>query len=141
MNFYVVNSCVTIIQVKLQDISSTQCLVFRVLIQLLSPVWLFATPWTAAHQAPLFSTISWSLLKFMSIESVIPSNHLFLCRPLLLPPSIFPSIRVSSNESALCIWWLKYQEMSFLPFYTVHGVLKVFIYLNSFSCSLTLPAL
>ena len=62
----------------------------------------FATPWTAAHQAPL-SIISQSLLKLMSIKSVMPSNHLVLCHPLLLPPAIFPSIKVFSDESALCI--------------------------------------
>ena len=71
------------------------------------------TPWTAAHQASLFFTISWSLLKLTSIESVMPSNHLILCRPLLLLPSIFPSIRVFSNESALCIRWPKYWSFSF----------------------------
>ena len=68
--------------------------------QLLSPVWLFVTPWTAARQAPLSITNSWSSLKLMSIESVMPSNHLILCRPLLLLPSIFPSTRVFSNEVA-----------------------------------------
>ena len=67
----------------------------------------FANPWTAARQASLSFTISWSLLKLMSIESVMPSNHLILCHPLLLP-SIFPSIRVFSNESALPIRWPKY---------------------------------
>ena len=71
--------------------------------QSLSHVQLFATPWTAARQASLSITNSWSLLKFISIESVMPSNHLTLCSPLLLLPSIFPSIRVFSNESALCI--------------------------------------
>ena len=70
-------------------------------IQSLSRIWLFVIPWTAAHQASLSFTISWSLLKLMSIESVMPSNHLILCHPLLLLPSIFPSIRVFSNESAL----------------------------------------
>ena len=70
-------------------------------------------PWTAAHQASLSFTISWSLLKFMSIKSIIPSNHLILCCPLLLPPSIFPSIRVFSNESVLCIRWPKYWCFSF----------------------------
>ena len=65
---------------------------------LLSHVYLFATPWTVAHQAPLFSTISWNLLKFMSIESVMLSNHLMLCHLLILLPSIFPSMRVFSNE-------------------------------------------
>ena len=69
--------------------------------QLLSHVWLFATPWTAAHQASLSITISQSLLKLMSIMSVMPSNHLILCCPLLLLPSIFPSIRVFSNKSVL----------------------------------------
>ena len=73
---------------------------------------LFATPWTAC-QASLSVTNSWSLLKLMSIESVIPSNHLILCRPLLLPPSVFPNIRVFSNESALHIMWPKYRSFSF----------------------------
>ena len=82
-------------------------------IQSLSPVWLFETPWTAAHQASLSITNSRSLLKLMSIELVIPSNHLILCRPLLLPPSIFPSIRVFSNESVLRIRWPKYWSFSF----------------------------
>ena len=82
-------------------------------VQLLSCVRLFATPWTAAHQASLSITNSRSLLKLMSIESVMPSNHLILCRPLLLSPSIFPSIRLFSNESALCIRWPKYWSFSF----------------------------
>ena len=81
-------------------------------VQSLSRVLLFATPWTAAHQASLSITNSWSLLKLMSIESVMPSNHLILCCPLLLP-SIFPSIRVFSNESALRIRWPKYWCFSF----------------------------
>ena len=72
-------------------------------VQSLCHVWLFESPWTAAHQASLSFTISWSLLKLMSIELVIPSNHLILCHPLFLLPSIFPSIRVFSNESAFCI--------------------------------------
>ena len=72
-------------------------------VQSLSRVWLFVTPWTAAHQASLSITNSQSLLKLMSIKSVMPSNHLILCRPLLLPPSIFPSTRVFSSESALHI--------------------------------------
>ena len=76
-------------------------------VQSLSHVRLFATPWTAAHQASLSITNSWSLCKLMSIESVMPSNHRILCRPLLLPPSIFPSIRVFSNESVLHIRWPK----------------------------------
>ena len=81
--------------------------------QLLSHVWLFVTSGTAAWQASLSNTNSWSLLKFMSIELVMPSNHLILCRPLLLLPSIFPSIRVFSNESVLCIRWPKYWIFSF----------------------------
>ena len=82
-------------------------------VQPLSPVRLFATPWTAACQASLSTTNSRSLLKLMFIESVMPSNHLILCRPLLLPPSIFPRIRVFSNESVLCIRWPKYWSFSF----------------------------
>ena len=73
----------------------------------------FVTPWTVAHQASLSIVNSWSLLKLMSIESVMPSNHLILCRPLLLPPSIFPSIRVFSNESVLHIRWPKYWSFCF----------------------------
>ena len=82
-------------------------------VQSLSSVWLFAIPWTAARQASLSITNSHSLLKLMSIESVMPSNHLILCQPLLLPASIFPSIRVFSNESVLCIRWPKYGSFSF----------------------------
>ena len=76
-------------------------------------VQLFATPWTVARQASLSSTISQSLLKLMSIELVMPLNYLILCQPLLLLPSISPSIRVFSNESALCISWPKYWSFSF----------------------------
>ena len=82
-------------------------------VQLLSRVRLFVTPWTAVHQAPLSLTNSQSLLKLMSIESVIPSNHLILCHPLLLPPSIIPSIRIFPNESVLHIKWPKYWSFSF----------------------------
>ena len=82
-------------------------------VQSLSCVWLFVIPWTAACQASLFITNSWSLPKLMCIELVIPSNHLILCYPLLLLPSIFPSIRVFSNELALCIRWPKYWSFSF----------------------------
>ena len=82
-------------------------------IQSLSPVWLFSTPWTAACQASLSTTSFWSILKLMSIKSVTPSNHLILCRPLLLPPSIFSSIRIFSNESVLRIRWPKYWSLSF----------------------------
>ena len=81
-------------------------------VHLLSCVWLFATPWSAAHQASLSITNSWSLLKLMSIELVIPSNHFILCHPLLLLPSIFSSIRVFSNESVLHIRWPKYRSFS-----------------------------
>ena len=79
-----------------------------VVVQLPSDVWLFTTPWTAVYQASLFFTISWSLPKFVSTESVMPSNHLILCCPLLLLPSIFPRIRVFFNESVLCIRCPKY---------------------------------
>ena len=81
-------------------------------VQSLSCVWLFATPWTATLQASLSFTVSQSLLKLMSIESVMPPKHLILCHPLL-QPSIFPSISVFSNESALCIKWPKYWSFSF----------------------------
>ena len=81
--------------------------------QSFSHVQLFATPWTAAHQASLSITNFWSLLKLISIESVMPCNHLILCHPLLLPPSIFPSIRVFSNKSVLRIRWPKYWSFSF----------------------------
>ena len=82
-------------------------------VQSLSHVRLFVTPWTMARQASLPITNSQSLLKLMSIESVMPSNHLILCRPLFLLPSVFPSIRVFSNESALCFRWPKYWSFSF----------------------------
>ena len=82
-------------------------------VQLLSHVWLFATPRTAAHQGSLSITNSWSLLKLMSIELVISSNHLILCHPLLLLLSIFPSIRVFSHKSVLHIRWPKYWSFSF----------------------------
>ena len=111
-------------------------------VQSLSCVQLFATPWTAAHQASLSITNFQSLLKLMSIESVMPSSHLILFCPLLLPPSIFSSIRVFSNESVLCIRWPKYWSFSFsispsseysglisfrtdwFDFLVVHGTLK-----------------
>ena len=82
-------------------------------VQSLSHVQLFVTTWTAALQASLSITNSWSLLKLMSIESVMPSNHFILCHPLLLLPSILPSIRVFSNESTLCIRWPEYWSFSF----------------------------
>ena len=84
----------------------------NVVVQLLSHIQLFVTPWTAACQEASRSFTIWSLLKLMSIESVMPSNHLVLCRPLLLP-SVFPSVREFSNESVLCIRWSKYWSFSF----------------------------
>ena len=84
-----------------------------VIVQFLSHVQLFATPWSAAHLSPLSSAISWSLLKFISMQSLMLSNHLILCHPLLLLPSIFSSIRVFSSESALLIRWPKYWSFSF----------------------------
>ena len=111
-------------------------------VQLLSRVWLLATPWTVARQSSLSINNSQSLFKLMSIESVMPSNHLILCHPLLLLPSIFPTIRVFSIESVLCIRWLKYWSfnlsispsnehpglisfrMDWLDLLTVQGTLK-----------------
>ena len=106
-----------------------------------SRVWLFATPWTAVRQASLSITNSQSLPKLMSIESVMPSNHLILCRPLLLLPSIFLSIRVFSNESALHIRWPKYWSFNFnmswdlsyhavernyvLPKFLIHNIMNI----------------
>ena len=94
------------------EVSTTTLKVFSS-VQLLCCVRLFATPWTAVCQASLSNTNSQALLKLMSIKSVMPSNHLTLCYPLLLLPSIFPSIRVFSNKSALCIRWSKYWSSSF----------------------------
>ena len=112
------------------------------------------TPWTAARQASLSITNSRSLLKFMSVASVMPSNHLILCRPLLLLPSICPSIRVFSNESALCIRWPKYWSFSFnispsneysglisfrmdwLDLLAVHGTLKSLLQHHSSKASI-----
>ena len=82
-------------------------------VQSLSWIWLFAAPWTVAHQAPLSSTISHSLLKFMSIELVMLPSHLILGHPLYFLPSAFPSIRIFSKELVLCISWLKYWSFSF----------------------------
>ena len=111
-------------------------------VQSLSCVRLFVTPWTTAHQASLSITNSWSSLRLTSIESMMPSSHLILCHPLLLLPSIFPSIRVFSNESVLRIRWSKYWSFSFsispsneysglisfridwFDFFTVQGTLK-----------------
>ena len=95
----------------LHSLSSIYCLFSSV--QLLSRVRIFVTPWNAAHQAFLFITNSWSLLKLMYIDSLMPSNHLILCHTLLLLPSVFPSIRVFSSESVLIIRWPKYWSFSF----------------------------
>ena len=90
-----------------------ECLVWFRSVQSLSHVWLFATPWTTAQQASLSITNSWSLPKLMSIELVMPSNHLILCLPLLLLPPIPPSIRVFFNQSTLHMRWPKYWNFSF----------------------------
>ena len=84
------------------------------IVQTLSRVWLFATPWAAAHQGSL-PTVSQSWLKLMSIESMMPSNHLILCHPLLLLPSVFPSIRIFSKELAYCIRWPRYWNFNISP--------------------------
>ena len=113
-------------------------------VQLLSRIWLFVTPWTAARQTSLFTTNSWSLLKLMSIESVMPSNHLILCHPLLLLPSIFPSIRVFFNESVLHIRWPKYWIFSFStsPSNEYSGLISFRIdWLDHFSVQETLKSL
>ena len=93
-------------------------------VQSLSRVWLFVTPWAAALQASLSITNSWSLLKLTSIESVMPSNHLILCPPLVLLPSIFPSIRIFFNESVLCIRWPKYWNFSISPSNEYSGLIS-----------------
>ena len=89
------------------------CVCIFAVVQSLSHVQFFVTPWTAACQASLSFTISWSLLNLISLESTLPSNHLILYHPLLLLPSIFPSIRDFSNESVVCIWWPNYWSFSF----------------------------
>ena len=116
-------------------------------VQSLSRVQLFATPWIAACQASLFITNSWSLLKLMSTELVMPSNHLILCRPLLLRPSIFPSMRVFSNESVLRIRWPKYWsfnlnispsiEFSGLISLTISNQLYSSIKFKNFKCTIS----
>ena len=92
-------------------------------VQLLSHVQLFVTPWTVAGQASLSFTISQSLFKLMSIEPMILSNHLILCHPLLLLPSIFPNIKVFSNESAVCIRWPVYWNFTIRPFSEYSGLI------------------
>ena len=98
---------------KLERLNEVELFIQFSSVRSLSHVQLFATPWTAACQASLSVTNSWSLLKLISIESVMPSNHLILCCPLLLLPSIFPSIEVFSSESVLHIRWPKYCHFSF----------------------------
>ena len=102
-----------VVGVGLRDLSCLTTFLFCVAVQSLSCVWLFATPQTAAHQASLSYTISWSLFKLISIESVMPCNHLTLCHPYLFLPSIFPSIRGFSNESVLRIRCPKCWSFSF----------------------------
>ena len=130
---------------KAKSKSTVQCHIATV-VQSLSHVWHLATPQTAACQASSFFTISWSLLKLMSIELVMPSNHLILCHPLLLLPSIFPSLRVFSNESVLHkVLELQLQHQSFnecsrlislridwFDFFTVQGTLKSLLQLLQF---------
>ena len=96
----------------------------HVVVQSLSPVWLFGTPWTAACQASLSFTVSWSLLKLMSINSVMPSDHLILCHPLFLLLSIFPSVRVFSIESAVHIRWPQYWNFSISPSNEYSGLIS-----------------
>ena len=111
MNFHNVNLAIQQhVNLKMPTISCQQ---FTCLSQSGSCVQIFATPWNEACQASLSITNSWSLLKLKSIELVMPSNHLILCHPLLLLPSLFPSIRVFSSESVLCIRWPKYWSFSF----------------------------
>ena len=111
----IVPTCICVYNRFTETVTSKTAIFFSSLhwVQLLSHVWLLVTPWTAAQLASLSITNSWSLFKLMSIESVMPSNHLILCHPLLLQPPISPSIRVFSNESALPIRWPKYWSFSF----------------------------
>ena len=131
--------------------------IFIFVVQSLSSVWLFATPRTAARQVSLSFTIAWSLLKLISVESMMPSNHLVLCHPLLLLPLIFPSIRVFSNGSALHIRCPKYWNFSFsispfneylglisfrmdwLDLLAVQGTLKSLLQHHSSKASIILP--
>ena len=138
---------------KIYSLSSFQ-VYSAVVVQSLSHVWLFVTPWTAECQASLSLIISQSLLKLMSIASVMPSNHLFLCCPLLLLPSFFPNIRVFSNELALCIRWPKYWSfsisssneysglipfrMDWLDLFAVQGTLKSLLQHHSSKASILL---
>ena len=108
----------------LLNVMPSKSIHISVVVQPLSCVWLFATPWTAARQASLSFTISRSLLKLMSIELAMPSNHLILCHPLLLLLSIFPSISVFSNESTLRIRWPKYWHFSISPSNEYSGLIS-----------------
>ena len=110
---YLKSSCFSHVPGKNKLFFQLFILYWGIVVHSLSRVWLFANPWTAAHHTFLPFTISQSLLKLMPIESVMPSNHLTLCCPLLLLPSIFPSIRFFSNELALHIRWPKYWSFSF----------------------------
>ena len=111
--YLIEDNCFTEFCCFLSNLSMNQPSVQFSSVQLLSHARLFATPWTAASQVFLSITNSQSLLTLMSIELVMPSNHLLLCHPLLFSPSIFPSIRIFSNESALCLMWPKYWNFSF----------------------------
>ena len=110
--------------IKSHYYSDPLCLLLLIGLVQFSRVWFFETPWTAAHQGSLSITNSQSLLKLMSIESVVPSNHLILCCPLLLLPSILPSIRVFSNESALHLRWPKYWSFSISPSNKYSGLIS-----------------
>ena len=106
------------------DIHWLQTILQVVVVQLISHVQHFVTPWTAAHQAPVSFTISWSLLKVMSIESVRPSNHLIICLPLLFLSLIFPSIRVFSNEWSFHVRWPKFWSFTINPFNEYLGLIS-----------------
>ena len=140
------------IQVSLMIYQCTDFILF-IVVQLLNHVQLFMTPWTAAHQASLSFTVSWSWLKLISVELMVPSNHLILCCPLLLP-SVFPSIRAFSSESVPCIRWPKYWSFNFsispsneysglisfridwLDLLAVHGTLKSLLQHHSSNTSI-----
>ena len=113
LTVYFVKACCCLLSFPCGHSSPCSVLSFFVAVQSLSHVRLFATPWAAARQASLSFTISWSLFKLLSIELVMPSNHLILCHPLFLLPSVFPSIRIFSNKSVLHIRWPKYLSFSF----------------------------
>ena len=118
-SFLLYNQGYTFSQYRLTSVTITQVITFHhqfSSVQLLSHVRLFATPWITARQASLSITNSWSSLRLMSIETVKPSSHLILCRPLLILPPIPPSIRVFSNESTLRMRWPKYWSFSFSRF-------------------------